>query len=78
MSKGHNSAENNSTGPQYELNLRILVTHLHNKFQLKMSICNGDNEQKLKTNAIFLSPRDITRPKKIRPDSNLNSTCVVL
>ena len=41
-----------------------------------MSICNGDNERKLKINGIFLSPRGITLPKIIRPDPNLNSTCV--
>ena len=26
--KGHNCAENYSTGPKFKLNLRILVTHL--------------------------------------------------
>ena len=41
-----------------------------------MSICNGDNERKLKINGIFLSPRGITLPKIIRPDQNSNSTCV--
>ena len=30
-----------------------------------MSICNGDNEWKLKINGIFLSPRGITLPKII-------------
>ena len=76
MSKGHNSAENYSTGPKFELNLHILVTHLYPEFQFKMSICNGDNERKLKINGIFLSPRGITLPKIIRPDPNSNSTCV--
>ena len=28
-SKGNNSAENYSTGPKFELNLRILMTHLY-------------------------------------------------
>ena len=75
-SKGHNSPENYSTRPKFELNLHILLTHLYTKFQFKMSICNGDNERKLKINGIFLSPRGITLPKIIRPDPNLNSTCV--
>ena len=48
-----NSAKNYSTGPKFELNLRILVTNLYTKFQSKMSICNGDNERKLKINGIF-------------------------
>ena len=65
-----------STGLKFELNLRILVTHLYPEFQLKMLICNGDNERKLKINGIFLSPRGITVPKIIRPDPNSNSTCV--
>ena len=38
----HNLAENYSTRPKLKLNLRILLTHLYTKFQLKMSICNGD------------------------------------
>ena len=75
-SKSHNSAENYSTGPKFELNLRILVTHLCTEFQFKILICNGDNERKLKINGIFLSPRGITLPKIIRPDPNSNSTCV--
>ena len=41
-----------------------------------MSICNGENERKLKMHGIFLSPRGITLPKIIRPDPNSNSTCV--
>ena len=76
MSKGHNSAENYSTGPKFELNLRILVTNLYIEFQIKMPICNGDNEGKLKINGIFLSPRGITLSKIIRLDPNSNSTCV--
>ena len=75
-SKGHNSAENYSTRQDFELNLHILKTHLYIEFQFKMSICNGDNEQKLKINGIFLSPRGITLPKIIRQDPNSNSTCV--
>ena len=75
-SKGHYSAKNNSTGPKFQLNLRILLTHLYTKFQFKMSICNGDNERNLKINRIFLSPRDITLRKIIRPDPSSNSTCV--
>ena len=71
-----NSAENNSTQPKVKLNLRILLTHLYTEFQFKMSICNGDNERKLKINGIFLSPRGITLPKINRPDPNSNSTCV--
>ena len=61
---------------KFELNLRILVTHLYPKFQFKMSICNRDNKWKLKINGIFLSPRGITLPKIIRPNPNSNSTCV--
>ena len=57
-------------------NLCILLTHLYTEFQFKMSICNGDNERKLKINGIFLSPRGITLPTIIRPDPNSNSTCV--
>ena len=75
-SKGHNSAKNNSTRPKVKLHLRILLTHLYSEFQFKMSICNGDNERKMKINGIFLSPRGITLPKIIRPDANSNSTCV--
>ena len=74
-SEGHNSAENNSTRPKVNLNLRILLTHQYTKFQFKMSICNGDNQRKLKINGIFLSPRGITLPKIIRPDANSNLTC---
>ena len=73
-SKGHNSAENYSTGPKFELNLRIFKTHLYTQFQFKMSICNGDNERKLKINGIFQSPRGITLPKIIQPDPTSNST----
>ena len=76
-SKGHNSADNYSTRPKFELNMRILLTHLYTQFQFKMSICNGDNERKLKINRIFLSPRGITLLKIIRPDQNSNSTCVI-
>ena len=68
---GHNSAENYSAGPKFELNLCILKTHLYIEFQFKMSICNGHNERKLKINGIFLSPRGITLPKIIQPDPNL-------
>ena len=75
-SKGHNCGENYSTRPKFKLNLRILVTHLYTEFQIKMSICNGDNERKLKINGIFLSPRGITLPKIIQPDPNSNPTCV--
>ena len=46
-SKGHKSAENNSTGPKFELNLRILVTNLCTKFHLKISKYDLDNERKL-------------------------------
>ena len=74
--RGHNSAENYSTGPKFKLNLHVFVTYLYSEFQFKMSICNGDNERKLKINGIFLSPRDITLPKIIWPDANWNSTCV--
>ena len=64
--------KNYLTGPKFECNLRILVTHLYTEFQFKMSLCNGDNEHKLKINGIFLSPRGITLQKIIRPDLNLN------
>ena len=46
------------TQPAYPLD-----THLYTEFHFKMSICNGDNERKLKINGIFLSPRGITLPK---------------
>ena len=46
-SKGHNSAKNYSTGPKFELNLRILVTNLCTKFHLKISMYDLDNERKL-------------------------------
>ena len=75
-SKGHNSAENYWTGPKFKLKLHILVINLYTEFQFKMSICNGDNERKLKINGIFLSSRGITLPKIIGPDPNSNSTCV--
>ena len=75
-SKGHNSAKNYSTGPKFELNLRILWTHQYTEFRFKMSICNGDNERKLKINRIFLSPRGITLLKIIRLDPTSNSTCI--
>ena len=74
--RGITLPKNYSTGPKFELNLRIVVTHLYPKFQFKMSICNGDNERKLKINGIFLSPRGITLPKIIRPNPNSNSTCI--
>ena len=41
------------------------MTNLYTEFQFKMSICNGDNERKLKINGIFLSQRGITLPKII-------------
>ena len=75
-SKGHNSAENYSTGFKFELNLRILKTHLYTEFQFKISICNGDNEQKLKINGIFLSQKGITLPKITQPDPTSNSTYI--
>ena len=75
-SKGHNCAKNYLTGPKFKLNLRILVKHLYTEFQIKVSICNGDNERKLSINGIFLSPRGITLPEIIQPDPNSNSTCV--
>ena len=53
------------------------MTHLYSKFQFKMSICNGDNEQKLKIIGIFLSPRGIALPKIIRLAPLSNSTCVL-
>ena len=59
-SKGHDSAENYSTWPKFKLSLCILLTHLYTEFHLKMSVCNGDNERKLKINGIFLGPRGIT------------------
>ena len=51
--RGVTPAENYSTEPKFELNLRILVTNLYTEFQFKMSICNGENERKLKINGIF-------------------------
>ena len=44
---GHNSVKNYSTGPNIELNLRILVTNLCPKFHLKISMYNRENEQEL-------------------------------
>ena len=35
--KGHNSAENYLTGTKFELDLHILMIHLHFEFSLKMS-----------------------------------------
>ena len=37
-SKEHNCAKNYSTAHKFELDLRILKTHLYTKFQLKMSM----------------------------------------
>ena len=62
--------------PKFTLNLHIFVTHLYPEFQFKMSICNGDNERKLKSNGIFLSSRGITLPKINPLNPNSNSTCV--
>ena len=45
--KGHNSAENYSTKPKFELTLYILVTNLSTKFQLKISMYDRENERKL-------------------------------
>ena len=59
-------------------NLRIYVIHLCIKFQFKMSICNGDNEWKLKIIGIFLSPRGITPPKIIWLDPNSNLRIYVI
>ena len=75
-SKGHNSAENYLTGPKFDPNLHILVTHLYTEFQFKMSICNWNNKRKLKIHGIFLSPRGITLPKIIPLNFNSNSTCI--
>ena len=52
-SKGHNSAENYSTEIKFELDLCTLITHLYIEFQFKMSICDGDNERKLKIIGFF-------------------------
>ena len=46
-SKGHNSAENYSTAPKFNLKLRILMTNLCTKFHLKISMYDLDNERKL-------------------------------
>ena len=72
-SKGHYCAENYWTRPKFKLNLRILVTHLYTGFQFKMSICNGDNEQKLKSNGIFLSKgHNSAKNYSTRPKFQLN------
>ena len=47
-SKGHNSAENYSTEPKFKHHLHSLMTRLYTVFQFKMTICDGDNEWKLK------------------------------
>ena len=75
-SKGHNSAENYSSGPKFELDMCILKTHLYTEFQFKIGICNGNNEQKLQIIGIFPSPRGITLLKIIQPDIHSNSTCI--
>ena len=46
--KGHNSNENYSTETKFKRGLCIPKTHLHSEFQLKKSMYDGDNEQKLK------------------------------
>ena len=52
-SQGHNSAENFLTGTKFELDLRILMIHLHTEFTFKMMICDGDNERTLKLLELF-------------------------
>ena len=67
MCKEHNSDGNSSTETKFKLDLCILVTHLYTEFQFKMSVCDVDNEQKLK----FISKskghnsakNDLTGPK---------------
>ena len=47
-SKGHNSAENFSTGPKLILNLHIPMTNICTKFHLNISMHDRDNERKLR------------------------------
>ena len=63
----YNIAEINLTSTIFELDLRILMTHLYSEFQMKMSRYDRDiiNERKLNIIGIFLSPRVITLPKII-------------
>ena len=81
ISKGHNSAANYSTGPIFEVNVPIFVTHLHvyAEFQFNMFICDADNERKpiYSYIGIFLIPNGIALPKIIRPDPYSKSTCLV-
>ena len=48
-SKGHNSAENYSTGPIIELNLRILVTHLCTHLHNVKVLCLAPRHKPLTT-----------------------------
>ena len=52
------------------------MTHLHSKFQLKMSIYDRDNERKLKIIGIFLCLRGITLLKIIQPKSKSYLPCI--
>ena len=63
--------------PNSNFNLHVAMTRQYTEFQFKISICNGDNDRKLKMNRIFVSQRGITLPKIIRPNPNLNSTCIL-
>ena len=55
------------TEMKFKLDQHILMTHLSTKYQFKMSMHDGDNEQKLKITGIFLSPRAITLAEIIQP-----------
>ena len=75
-SKGHNSAENYSTGPIIELSLRILVTHLCTIFQIKMLICTGDNERKMKIIGFFSKSKGFNSAENYSIGPISNSTFV--
>ena len=47
MSKGHNSAENDSTETRFKRNFCILVANLCTKFHLKIFMYDRENERKL-------------------------------
>ena len=46
--RGITLPKNYSTGTKFKLDLHILKTHLHSEFQLKTTMYDKDNEQKLK------------------------------
>ena len=55
----NNSAENYLKRNKFKFDLRILKIHLPSEFQLKMSIYDRDNEQKLKNYWNFSNSKEI-------------------